>query len=137
MLASQKLVKELGDVVIRPELNGLKTYIPLDTQANVTNEPSGDIIRWFWRGLLYTDDKMAVRVSLGCQGGEVVRAKVRAYYDKAFASTVRKPPGKRNRKEIYTGKTRKFMVDANSEASFSTWLKRELHKCTSALQRQT
>jgi hypothetical protein len=137
MLASQKLANTLGEVVIRPELDGLKTEVPLDTRANVTNEPRGDLIRWFWKGLLYTDDKLSVRVSLGCQGEAVVRAKVRAYYDKAFASVASEPPGERDHQEIYTGKTRKFAVDADSEANFSSWLKNELHKCTAALQRHT
>lgn len=137
MVASQRFVKELGEIVIRPELDSLKTEIRLDTRANVTKEPHDEIIRWFWKGLLYSDDRLSVRVSLGCQGKDVVRAKVRAYYDKAFASTARKPPGERNRQEIYTGKTRRFTVDADSTLSFSNWLKTELHSCTTALQRHS
>jgi hypothetical protein len=136
MLAS-RFVKTLGEVVIRHELDDLKQQIPLDSPAKVTSEPRDDLIRWFWKGLLYTDDEMSVRVSLGYQSVEVVRAKVRSYYDKAFASTSGNPPGKRNRQEIYTGKTRMFMVDTDSEVIFSAWLKDELRKCTAALQRQT
>lgn len=137
MLVSRQLAKKLGHVVIRPELDGLKTEVPLDARARVSRQAHGDLTRWFWKGMLYSEDKLSVRVSLGCQGDAVVRAKVRAYYDKAFASTARKPPGERNHQEIYTGKTQKFMVDADSETIFSTWLKKELHKCTAALQRHT
>jgi hypothetical protein len=136
MLAS-KFVETLGEVVVQAELDDLKKEIPLDSPAKVTNVPRGDLTRWFWKGLLYSDDKMSVRVSLGCQGEDVVRAKVRAYYDKAFASTTRKAPGERNRQEIYTGKTQKFMVDTDNEVTFSTWLKNELQKCTAALQHRT
>jgi hypothetical protein len=137
MLASQKLAKELGKVVVRPELDGLKTEIALDARADVTRKSRGDITRWSWKGLMYTDDRLSVRVSLGCQGDVVVRAKVRAYYDKAFASVARKPPARRNHQEIYTGKTQEFMVDNDSEASFRTWLQNELRGCTVALQRST
>jgi hypothetical protein len=137
MLASQKLVKELAKVVVQPGLDGLKATIPLDARADVTAESRGNITRWFWKGLLYTDDRLSVRVSLGCLGDAVVRAKVRAYYDKPFASVVRKPPKERNRQEIYTGKTRKFRVDTNSESAFNTWLNNELRSCTAALQRST
>jgi hypothetical protein len=138
MFASQKLAEALGEGVVRPELNCLKAEIPLDTQANISNEPHGDIIRWSWKGMLLTDDKLSVRVSLGRQGDAIVRAKVRAYYGKALASIARPPHGKRNRQEIYTGKTRRFAgTDADSAVTFTAWLKNELRGCTAAFQRRT
>jgi hypothetical protein len=137
MFASQKLADDLGARVVRPELDGLKAEIPLDTQANISNEPRGDIIRWLWKGMLLTDDKLSVRVSLGRQGDAIVRAKVRAYYGKALASVARLPHGQRNRQEIYTGKTRKFAgTDADSVVTFTAWLKNELRSCTAAFQRR-
>lgn len=137
MQASQRFCQKLGEHVIRPELNGLKKEIPLDAQAAVTDAPRGDLIRWLWNGILYSDDKLSVRLTLGCQEDAVVKAKVRAYYDKAFASVADEAPGERNRQEVYTGKTRNFLIEGDSEAAFSTWFKDELHECAAALQRQT
>lgn len=137
MQASQQFAKKLGEVVIRPELNGLKKDIPLDAQAKVTDAPQGDLIRWLWNGILYSDDKLSVRLTLGCQQDAMMKAKVRAYYDKAFASAEKEAPGERNCQEVYTGKTRNFTIEGDSEAAFSIWFKDELHECTAALQRQT
>lgn len=136
MLVSQQFAKRLGEVVIRPQLDGLNKDISLDTQGKVSDAPQGDLIRWRWNGILYSDDKLCVRLTLGCQEDMVLRAKVRAYYDKAFASIAIKPPGERNRQEVYTGKTGQFVVDGG-EAAFSTWLKAELVGCAAALQRQS
>ena len=137
MHVSQQFAKKLGEVVIRPQLDGLHKDIALDTQGKVSDAPQGDLIRWRWNGILYSDDKLSVRLTLGCQEDKVMRAKVRAYYDKAFASVASKPPGERNHQEVYTGKTRQFMVDGSGEAAFSTWLKAELGGCAAALQRQS
>ena len=134
-MLSQEFTKKLGAVVVQPQLDQLTAVIPLDSRPRVSNEPRGDLIRWLWNGLLYTNDSLSVRVSLGCQGDTVVRAKVRAYYDKAFSSIAIAAPGKRNRQEVYTGRTRKFMVDAGGEVTFSDWLKDELRECATALQR--
>jgi hypothetical protein len=136
-MLSQEFTKKLGEAVVRPQLDGLMTVIPLDRRPKVSNEPRGDLIRWFWNGPLYTDDCLSVRVSLGCQGDSVVRAKVRAYYDKAFASKATDAPSRRDRQEVYSGKTRKFMADDAGHATFSDWLKNELHKCTTVLRRHT
>jgi len=136
MLASG-LVNTLGQVVIRAELDDLKKQIPLDSSAKVTSEPQGDVIRWFWKGLVDAADEMSIRVTLGCQGEAVVRAKVRGYYHKGFASKAGKRSGNKNRQEIYTGQTRKFIVNTDSEVTFSVWLKDELQKCTTLLQGST
>ena len=136
-MLSQEFTKKLGEAVVRPQLDGLVTVIPLDHRPDVSNEPRGDLIRWFWNGMLYTDDRLSVRVSLGCQSDGLVRAKVRGYYDKAFASISRDAPGKRDRQEVYTGKTHRFMVDPDGDATFSDWLKDELDQCTTALRRHS
>jgi hypothetical protein len=136
-MLSQELTKKLGEVVVRPQLDGLTAVIPVDRGAEVSNEPRGDLVRWFWNGLLYTDDQLSVRVSLRCQADGLVRTKVRGYYDKAFASIGNAAPGKRNRQEVYTGKTRKFMVDAANDVAFSDWLENELRDCTTALRHYT
>lgn len=136
-MLSQEFTKKLGESVVRPQLNGLITVIALDRRPRVRNKPRGDLVRWFWNGLLYTDDSLSVRVSLGCQGDNTVRAKVRAYYDKAFAPKAPDAPGRRKRKEVYSGKTRRFMADDECHATFSNWLKHELHKCTTVLRRHT
>jgi len=136
-MLSQEFTKKLGEVVVRPQLDSLMTVIPVDRGAEVSSEPRGDLTRWLWKGLLYTDDRLSVRVSLGCQGDGPVRARVRGYYDKAFASISRDAPGKRNRQEVYTGKTGKFMVEADGDAAFGDWLKNELHDCTKALRHHT
>jgi hypothetical protein len=136
-MLSQEFSKNLGEVVVRPQLDGLTTVIPLDGRAKVSNQPRGDLIRWFWNGVLYSNDWLSVRVSLGCQGEGLVRAKVRAYYDKAFASLASAAPGKRNRQEVYTGKTRRFMADADGDGAFSDWLKHELQECATALRRHS
>jgi hypothetical protein len=136
MLVSE-LAKKLGEIVVRPQLDALRTKVPLDHRPDIGNELRRDVIRWFWHGRLYVDDRLSVRVSLGCRAEAVMRAKVRAYYRKAFASVARRAPGGRDRQEIYTGRTHKFMVTDDSEATFGSWLVDELRGCTLALQRST
>ena len=136
MLVSE-LAKNLGEVVVRPQFDALRTTIPLDHLPDISSELRGDVVRWFWHGQLYADDRLSVRVSLGRQGDAVMRAKVRAYYDKAFTSVARRAPGARDRQEIYTGKTHKFMVASDNQATFSSWLENELRECALVLQRCT
>jgi hypothetical protein len=40
-------------------------------------------------------------------------------------------------KEVYTGKTHKFMVGADRRATFTDWLENELHECAMALPHRT
>lgn len=136
MLASE-LAKKLGEVVVQPQLHALQTEIALGHRPDISSELRQDVTRWSWHGQLHVDDRLSVRVSLGRQGDAMMRAKVRAYYDKAFASGVRRTPGGRDRQEIYTGKTHRFMVADDSQGMFGSWLKNELRACALVLQRCT